>query len=77
MEDQFILVCACIYLHVCIKQVHEFWLQEYIFLDGNQRLNSSCFFFFEYVYMYMRNNLYTSTQKSHNTISNKFNGGLV
>ena len=74
MEDQFILVCACIYLHVYIKQVHEFWLQKYTFLSGNQRLNS---IFFEYVYMYMRNNLYTSTQKSPNRISNKFNGGLV
>ena len=43
MEDQFILVCACIYLHVYIKQVHEFWLQEYTFLSGNQRLNSIFF----------------------------------
>lgn len=57
MEDQFMLLCVYISICVCIKQVHESWLQEYMLLSGKQRLNSTVLF--EYVHMmYMRDNLY-------------------
>ena len=50
-------MCIYISICVCIKQVHESWLQEYMLLSGNQRLNATVLF--EYVHMmYMRDNLY-------------------